>query len=441
MITNSLSRPPWRGLKGAREVAGPAVVRLALVATVALCAVLTGCVPTEVAAQRGSYLLELEQSLANGHFEEAAAAAQAGLAHEPHPDDAGRTTEYLRLGGAAALAALGRDAEAVQLLRPLYHVSDIVLKTAAHSGAAPHKDTPPSGLAILEAETLAVLVELELRAAELTPALCGLEVLHLQRGLEYETLRTAAILYRALELSGAALTAEAAASELAYAYGTGHTPVIGSPENTELVPGDDPAADVLDRAPEPQLNCAVFGGVSPHLGLSAYSEYLEYRGRAGQLSGSELDRYAELESVLFRFPGYYMGLVEALKHLLPGYSLTTLRPLLERVILLSPRGPYAHSARRELGELLGIGKLQGERLLLGMEIENIASRLFVSGVPETVAPIIELLATPENPYRSAGRLLLVQAMGLPGMRDYLELRRAGAEGELRRALELILAAS
>ncbi|TVR87144.1 MAG: hypothetical protein EA428_13405 [Spirochaetaceae bacterium] len=424
---------------------------LALLTTVAL---FTACSRTETTAQRGLYLLELEQSLGSGRFEDAVAAAQAGLAQEPHPDDTGRTEEHLRLGGAAALAALGRDAEAVQLLRPLYHEQP----TVPHADTTQHTNSPPPGMATpgmatLEAETLAVLIELELRAAELTPALCALEVLHLQRGLEYETLRTAAILYRALDLPGAAGIAEAAASEFAHAYGTGPTRAIPDAESTDSVQGDILGADSPDSAdrdtggdsavsaPESRLNCSVYGGVSAHFGLRAYSEYLEYRGRAGQLSGPELDRYAELESVLFRFPGYYMGLVEALKQLLPNYSLTTLRPLLERIILLSPQGPYAQVARRELGGLLGIGELHGERLLMGMEIENIASRLFVSGVPETVAPIIELLSTPENPYRSAGRLLLIQAMELPGMRGYLEMRRASAEGELRRALELILASS
>ena len=389
----------------------------------------SACARPQAPAERGRYLLELQQSLSSASFEDAVAAAHGGLSQEPHSDDEERTEEYLRLGGAAALSALGQEAEALQLLRPLYDV--------------PQQDKPETnaaalgGMATLEAETLAVLIELELRAAELTPALCALEVLHVQRGLEHETLRTAAILYRALDLNDAATSAETAAAELAHAYGIVHT----ARGDASATTATNEAATTATTATVQQLDCSVYGGVAAHSGVTAYREYLEYRGRAGGLSGRELDHYAELEPVLFRFPGYYMGLVNALKELLPNYSLSSVRPLLERVILLSPHGPHAQSARQELGDLLGIGNAHGERLLLGMEIEDIASRLFVSGVPETVAPIVDLLSTPENPYRSAGRLLLMQAMELPGMRDYLKARHETASGELREALELILASS
>jgi len=421
----------------ARRVA--AVVTVATAAALGFAALVLGCTAPLTPAQRGHYLRELEQSLGAGQFQTAVEAAHAGLAQKPHPDDAARTEEHLRLGGAAALAALGRDAEAVELLRPLY--------------------TLP-GMAALEAETVAVLTELELRAAGLSPALCAIEVLHQHRGLEYETLRTAAILYRALGMPNAALSAESAAAELAHAYGAAETPP-GAPGSSAFgAPGGTPAREApggtgsttgdtgstgdtssTGGTSDQTVDCAVYGGVPPQLGIEAYREYIEYREQAGRLMGSDLDRYAALEPFLHRFPGYYMGLVDALKELIPGYRLSTVRPLLERVILLSPRGPYARLARQELGTLLGIGDSHGERLLLGLELEDIASRLSVSRVPETVAPIVALLATPENPYRSAGRLLLLQALDMPGMRGYLEAQRDRAEGELRHALELILAAS
>ncbi len=394
----------------ARNVVMAAAVTAAV--ALVLLALLSGCTAPPTPPQRGHYLQELEQLLGTEQFEAAVEAAQAGLAHKPHADDPARTEEHLRLGGAAALAALGRDTEAVQLLRPLYSVP---------------------GMASLQTETLAVLIELELRAAELTSALCAIEVLHTQRGLEYETLRTAGILYRALGIPDAAQFAEAAAAELAFAYGAAQTPPI--------VPGATAATSSNGGTREQSLDCTAYGGVAARAGLEAYQDYLAYSQQGGQISGTDLDRYAALEPFLHRFPGYYMGLVDALKELIPGYRLSTVRPLLERVILLSPSGPYAGAARQELGTLLGIGDSHGKRLLLALEIEDIASRLSVSRVPETVAPVVELLATPENPYRSAGRLLLIQALDMPGMREYLEARRDGAEGEVRRALALILAAS
>ncbi|MCA1754164.1 MAG: hypothetical protein LC641_05580, partial [Spirochaeta sp.] len=186
----------------------------------------SACARPPAPAERGRYLLELQQSLSSASFEDAVAAAHGGLSQEPHSDDEERTEEYLRLGGAAALSALGQEAEALQLLRPLYDVSrqdKPETNAAAPGGSLPDAGATtaaaPGGMAALEAETLAVLIELELRAAELTPALCALEVLHAQRGLEYETLRTAAILYRALDLNDAATSAETAAAELAHAYG------------------------------------------------------------------------------------------------------------------------------------------------------------------------------------------------------------------------------
>lgn len=389
-------------------VATPVPAAVAAAVALVLLALLSGCSAPPTPPQRGHYLSELEQSLGAERFEAALTAAHAGLAQTPHADDPARAEEHLRLGGAAALAALGRDTEAVQLLRPLYSIP---------------------GMASLQAETLAVLVELELRATAVAPALCAIEVLHQQRGLEYETLRTAGILYRALGEATAAQFAEAAASELAHAYSAGPVPDLPPMPSA---PGEERTSSV---------DCSAYGGVAARAGLDAYQEYRNYSQQGGQLTGPELDRYAALEPVLHRFPGYYMGLVATLRELLPEYRLSTVRPLLERAILLSPRGPHALVARREIGRLLGLGDADGERILLALEIEDIASRLSVSRVPETVAPVVELLATPDNPYRSAGRVLLVQALEMPGMRGYLEARRDGAEGELRRALELLLATS
>lgn len=360
-----------------------------------------------------SYLAQLEAALADGEFEQALASARAGLQHPGNPAD----EEYLRLGGAAALSALGRDAEALEFLKPLY-VSAAGAKPAA------------LGMSALSAQTLAVLTELELRDGRLQPAICALEVLFIQRGLEHETLRTAAVLYRGLGLPEAAAVAEHAAAELAYAHGRGRPPE----------PLAEPALN-LAAVEDEVLGCRHYGGVPEQAGLNAYLEYLRFNrtDRAGRHTGEELDRYGNLEAQLHNYPGYYMGLHTALKALLPNYGLQVARPLLERTILPAPDGPYAMAARRELGVMLGIGEQAGELLLLGAEIERIAGRLLSSGVPETVAPVVAMLATPENPYRSAGRLLLLQARDLPGMRAYLEAQRAGAEGDLRRGLDGILA--
>jgi hypothetical protein len=169
----------------------------------------------------------------------------------------------------------------------------------------------------------------------------------------------------------------------------------------------------------------------PHLGL----EYLMLAVRLEQgAAASELDSYLRLEPELRTLAAYYFHLWRGLRSSGGAYGFASARPVLEKTILLAAGSTFAEQTRAEIGRLLGLEPSQGRRLLLGQEARLLVRRAAAERRPETLEPVLELLGLPDTPYTPEALLALREALAVPLLRQYLELRRAEAGGRLQERL-------
>ncbi|MBA7696251.1 hypothetical protein ES703_104894 [subsurface metagenome] len=170
------------------------------------------------------------------------------------------------------------------------------------------------------------------------------------------------------------------------------------------------------------------------LGLFVLSSALE-RGKAGT---ETFKKYLELEPHFRDLPAYYRHLWRGMKKGRGLYNIGSARGVLEKCILLSPNTEYAVEARAELGRLTGLTPGQGEKILLGPELDKIYEQLLSGSEPSALDPVLELLSVPDNVYGLAAVLMLQQAQRMPGVSAYLSAREQDAEGRLKERLSAIL---
>ena len=169
-----------------------------------------------------------------------------------------------------------------------------------------------------------------------------------------------------------------------------------------------------------------------------YLDFLAAASAAEAGTAGALERLVALESRYRDYQGFYYHLWRALKKGPGLYGLETVRGVLEKCILLAPASAAARETREELGLLLGLGREDGRKLLLGQELDALASALAAGASPRALEPAMELLTTKDNPYRLSGQLFLKKAATLPTIRVWLEKRRAEASGRLKEALGAVL---
>jgi tetratricopeptide (TPR) repeat protein len=140
---------------------------------------------------------------------------------------------------------------------------------------------------------------------------------------------------------------------------------------------------------------------------------------SGAADPEQLTAYRRLKADFRFLPAYYYHLWRGLKAGNDGYTIFTARSALETCILLAPGSQYARESRSELGRLLGLTAVQGEKLLLGAELDGIYARLAAGADPQILQPALEMLLLPENVYRSAAVLVITRARRFAAVEDYL----------------------
>ncbi len=157
----------------------------------------------------------------------------------------------------------------------------------------------------------------------------------------------------------------------------------------------------------------------------------------GNAGIDDLKFYIDLEASFRGLPAYYYHLWQGMKKSEGNYNIGTARNVLEKCILLAPGTLYAEETRIELGRLLGLSKSDGEKILLGHELDAIYRRLS-TGIVNILDPVMDLLSTPDNVYQMAAVLMLQEAKKNEIVRAYLEAKRDNASGRLKERLDSIL---
>jgi hypothetical protein len=165
---------------------------------------------------------------------------------------------------------------------------------------------------------------------------------------------------------------------------------------------------------------------------------LSARFEAGAPSESTLSDYLEVEPHCRGLPGFYYHLWRGMKRASAGYTKETVLPVLEKCILLAPQTRFARECRREIGVLLGLSAEDGEKLLLGAELDSIAQRVLVKADLSALDPVFALLSVPDNAYEVTGVLLLKRLISLESVKTLVRSREKAASGKLRERLTFVL---
>jgi len=177
---------------------------------------------------------------------------------------------------------------------------------------------------------------------------------------------------------------------------------------------------------------------SPALELP-FGRYLLLSARleAARAAEADFQEYGDLEPYLKSLPAYYYHLWRGMRRA-GGDPPATARPVLEKCILLAPKTPFALASRRALGRLIGLASVDGEKLLLGPELEAIGRRVAAGESLSLLEPVLELLATPDNEYQLLAVLLLKQLKSREQVRLFLTERAHTATGRLKERLAFIV---
>jgi hypothetical protein len=170
------------------------------------------------------------------------------------------------------------------------------------------------------------------------------------------------------------------------------------------------------------------------------SARLESAGRTHTTDAADatIMEYQALEPSLRGLAGFYYHLWRGMRNGSGAYTLATMQAILEKCILLGPTTAYARETRREIGGLLGLAPTDAEKLLLGAELDAIASAVVSRADLSALSSVIELLATPENSYEMAGVMLMRQLKRIGSVDSFLHEKARSAHGRLKERLGFIL---
>ena len=153
-----------------------------------------------------------------------------------------------------------------------------------------------------------------------------------------------------------------------------------------------------------------------------------------------LTDYAALESRYRSYPAYYYHLWRAMKKGPGDYSLSNVRSVLEKTILLAPACAEAQETRVELGRLNGVDASEALNILLRQELEAVFVRLRGGADPHTaLPPVLRLLSIRhENVYTSDAVLMLKSAVKTTAVAAWLSDQAKQASGVLKDRLSQVL---
>jgi hypothetical protein len=150
--------------------------------------------------------------------------------------------------------------------------------------------------------------------------------------------------------------------------------------------------------------------------------------------------FAGLETRYRTYPDFYFRLWHAMKKGPGDYSLSNVRGVLEKMILLAPDSAEAQETRVELGRLVGIDPREAASILLRPELDLAYARLTSGADPgKVLPPVLRLLSIHrENLYTSEGVLMLKGATWVPGVTRFLGEQARRATGPLKDRLAQLL---
>ena len=159
-----------------------------------------------------------------------------------------------------------------------------------------------------------------------------------------------------------------------------------------------------------------------------------------KVTAGSLTDFIALESRFRGYPDFYYRLWRAMKKGPGDYSLTNMRSVLEKTILLAPVSVEAQETRVELGRLLGMEPAEAKSILLRPELDLAFARLAAGEDPAKVLPpVLRLLSVSrENLYTSDGVLMLRSAARIPAVRAFLAEQARQASGPMKDRLSQLL---
>jgi tetratricopeptide (TPR) repeat protein len=156
-------------------------------------------------------------------------------------------------------------------------------------------------------------------------------------------------------------------------------------------------------------------------------------------SQDRLKAYVSIEQYFKGLPGYYYHFWRGMKKGQGEYSFSTAKAVLEKCILLASKTRFARETRQELGRLLGLTEKEGEKILLGAELDLIFNDLVAGKDITLLDPVLELISLPDNVYEMAAVLMLRQLQTrIPRVKTYLEQKKAKVSGRLGDRLVMVL---
>jgi len=159
---------------------------------------------------------------------------------------------------------------------------------------------------------------------------------------------------------------------------------------------------------------------------------------AGKATSGDFQSYLSLEPSLRGLASYYHHLWRGLKACRGPEAVSAAVDIVEKCILLAPRTGIAAEARRELGRIRGLSPADGEKLLLGAELEQIARAVKSGADLALLEPVLALLTTPDNAYQAAGTRMLEALKADARVMAFLEERRKDSAGRLKERLAFLL---
>jgi tetratricopeptide (TPR) repeat protein len=178
--------------------------------------------------------------------------------------------------------------------------------------------------------------------------------------------------------------------------------------------------------------------------LSINHYYFAYLSRAARLEneGATLEllgQYVESEKYFKSLPAYYYHFWRGMKKGKGEYNFNAAKEVLEKSALLAPAAPIARESRGEIARLLGLDPADGATLLLTPELEALGARLAKGEPVSVLEPAVGLLGLPDNVYTMQGLVFLRGlSRNLPGVKAFLDKKKAGASGRLKERLVMIL---
>lgn len=131
--------------------------------------------------------------------------------------------------------------------------------------------------------------------------------------------------------------------------------------------------------------------------------------RRPEASLLDIERLVNLERHFMDNPRYYYHTWNAMKDGPGNYSFEAVYEILERTILLASDSEAAEHSRQEIASLQGVDLQEGQRFLVGAEMDAAAVRMLEHEDQRSFDSVANMLNLQENLYTEAAMLVLAHA--------------------------------